>query len=88
VAGYVARWTEVKPGSDGDFTIRATHNSGAESGNKAYACDVFLLEETSEIPDPPTTFVPTVPAMSGWGYGALLIAVFGVGAFALRRRQD
>jgi len=43
--GYVARWTNVEPGSDGSFSVRATHHSTADSGRKAYAFDVFMLQE-------------------------------------------
>ncbi len=84
--GYVVRWTEIESGADGDFSVTVTHDPGAESGFKAYACSVLLLEESSdEVIIPP--FTPTVPSLSGWGYGTLLLAVFGIGAFALRRRN-
>jgi len=42
--GYVARWTGIQAGSDGSFTVRATHHPSAESGYKAYAFDVFMLQ--------------------------------------------
>jgi hypothetical protein len=41
--GYVARWIGIRPGADGSFTVRATHAPDAESGNKAYAFDVFRI---------------------------------------------
>ncbi len=41
--GYVARWVGIRPGADGSFTVRATHAPDAESGNKAYAFDVFRI---------------------------------------------
>jgi hypothetical protein len=42
--GYVARWTEIEPGTDGSFTVRAeAHDPFTQY--KAYAFDVFMLEE-------------------------------------------
>lgn len=46
--GYVARWTNIEPGPDGSVTIRATHHASAESGRKAYAFDVFMLQEMTD----------------------------------------
>jgi hypothetical protein len=43
--GYVARWTGIRPGDDGSFTVRATHHPNANSGYKAYSFDVFMLQE-------------------------------------------
>ncbi len=83
--GYVVRWTDIEPGADGDFSVSVTHDPAAQDLFKAYACSVLLLEEQAATVIPP--FTPTVPSLSGWGYGALLLAVFGVGAFALRRRN-
>ena len=48
--GYVARWTDIAPGSDGSFTVRATHRPDAESGYKAYSFDVFMLSEEGAAP--------------------------------------
>ena len=45
--GYVARWIGIRPGPDGSFTVRATHAPDAESGNKAYAFDVWMLRRVS-----------------------------------------
>ncbi|KKL56257.1 hypothetical protein LCGC14_2247220, partial [marine sediment metagenome] len=44
--GYVARWTGVTA-SNGTFTVRATHHPDTSINNaqKAYAFDVFMLEE-------------------------------------------
>ncbi|MFH1108834.1 MAG: DNRLRE domain-containing protein [Planctomycetota bacterium] len=42
-SGYVARWTDIDPGPDGSFTVRAQ----AHSGNEAYAFSVFMLREQS-----------------------------------------
>ena len=47
-AGYIARWTGIQAGADGDFSVRA---QAASSQNKAYAFSVFKLVETPE----PTT---------------------------------
>jgi len=45
--GYVARWTGIQPGADGSFTVRAE----AYAERRAYAFDVFMLqEEEEEIP--------------------------------------
>ncbi|MBW1684359.1 MAG: hypothetical protein JRS35_04780, partial [Deltaproteobacteria bacterium] len=46
--GYVARWTDIAPGADGEIVIRAepdltTGSAGNE--HKAYTFDVFKLEE-------------------------------------------
>jgi hypothetical protein len=46
--GYVARWTNIRPGSDGGFKVRATHHPNAESGYKAYSFDVFMLQEVAQ----------------------------------------
>jgi len=43
--GYVARWTDIQPGTDGTFKVRATHHPNANSGYKAYSFDVFMLQE-------------------------------------------
>jgi hypothetical protein len=46
VNGYVARWTGIVPGEDGDFKVRVNANSG----NLAYGPSVFMLqEEASDI---------------------------------------
>ena len=53
VKGYVARWTGIKPGEDGDFTVRVN----ADSGNQAYGPSVFMLaEETTIQPTHTVTF--------------------------------
>ena len=43
VNGYVARWTNINPGSDGDFTVRFA----VSSGTYAYGPAVFMLQEGS-----------------------------------------
>ncbi len=44
--GYVARWINIAPGVDGSFTVRAeAHPDSEDSGRKAYAFDVFKLEQ-------------------------------------------
>ncbi len=50
VAGYVARWTNIQPGPDGAFRIRAASDTGhpreySSSDNQAYSFDVFMLSE-------------------------------------------
>ena len=47
------------PGSDGSFTVRATHHPSANSGYKAYAFDVFMLEEVNGSPTPTITISGT-----------------------------
>jgi hypothetical protein len=47
--GYVARWIDIAPGSDGRFTVRAQHHPGANSGYKAYAFSVFKLEQIDAV---------------------------------------
>ena len=51
-AGYVAKWTDIKPGSDGKVTIRTSHTVGEAAGGlpgahayKGYGGGVFLLGE-------------------------------------------
>ncbi len=44
--GYVARWTEINPGSDGTFKVRAeAHPDSEDSGRKASSFDVFILQQ-------------------------------------------
>ncbi|MCP4610621.1 MAG: LamG domain-containing protein, partial [Planctomycetes bacterium] len=44
--GYVARWTDINPGPDGSFTVRAeAHPDSNDGGRKAYTFDVFTLQE-------------------------------------------
>lgn len=84
--GYVVRWTDIDPGADGAITVRAeAHSTAPGGGRQAYACSVLLLEEQASAA-PPGVFRP-VPLLSEWGYGVLLLSVFGMGAFALRRRK-
>lgn len=45
VAGYVARWTGIKSGTDGKFKVRAELAPGGDA-LKAYTFDVFKLAET------------------------------------------
>jgi type II secretory pathway pseudopilin PulG len=47
--GYVARWTGIRPGTDGSFKVRATADPNSESGYKAYAFSVFELQSADEI---------------------------------------
>lgn len=49
--GYVAKWTNIHPGSDGKIIIRTSHGIGKENGGiadaheyKGYAGGVFMLE--------------------------------------------
>jgi hypothetical protein len=47
--GYVARWNNIVPGSDGDFTVRAQPQG---SNNQFYGQTVFMLEEDGPITGP------------------------------------
>jgi hypothetical protein len=58
--GYVAKWTDISPGTDGGFSVRFTHAtngtgeipSGAtQDGAKAYGPGGFMLQE---VPEPAT----------------------------------
>jgi len=49
--GYVAKWTNINPGKDGEIAIRTSHSVGADNGGipdaneyKGYAGGVFMLE--------------------------------------------
>lgn len=44
-SGYVARWTNIAPGSDGKFKVRAEVAPGGDA-QKAYAFDAFKLART------------------------------------------
>ena len=46
-AGYVARWSGIQPGADGDFTVRAEANN-ADSTRQAYGPSVFMLQEDED----------------------------------------
>ncbi|MDY6990237.1 MAG: DNRLRE domain-containing protein, partial [Thermodesulfobacteriota bacterium] len=49
--GNVARWTGIEAGADGSFTVRAeAHPDSPSSGRKAYAFDVFMLQEVGVAP--------------------------------------
>ena len=60
--GYVARWTDIQPESDGSFTVRAEANDPATE-YRAYAFDVFMLQEEGGIP-PVMVDVPDVSGMT------------------------
>jgi hypothetical protein len=42
--GYVARWIDIDPGTDGSFSVRAEAATAYGGVNQAYAFDVFSLE--------------------------------------------
>jgi len=50
--GYVARWTDVKPGADGSFTIRHTYDPSGpgQDGNKAYGPGAVMLQQFNGPP--------------------------------------
>jgi hypothetical protein len=74
VNGYVARWTGIQPGSDGDFKVRLEVDSSGTT--YAYGPAVFMLADesggpTNQAPNQPTlvrptdgvTDVPTTPTL-------------------------
>ncbi len=58
VNGYVARWTNIDPGEDGTFTVRAQPNDPAAV--KTYAFGMFMLQEEVVTVDDYTLTVNTV----------------------------
>jgi hypothetical protein len=61
--GHVARWTEIRPGSDGSFTVRAEADGQSDhSTYQAYAFDGLLLRDVG--PATPANQAPTVAAGS------------------------
>ena len=50
VTGYVARWTKIKCGADGDFTLRNDNGPGISNG---YSMDGLMLRETTPANQPP-----------------------------------
>ena len=62
VNGYVARWTGINPGADGDFTVRAQSNS--TTVNEAYGPSGFMLGEEG-IPPTTVTYQQGVGSYTG-----------------------
>lgn len=58
VNGYVARWTDIRCGADGAFTLRTDNGAGTTQG---YAMDGLMLRETTLI-----TPTSTSVASTGW----------------------
>ena len=57
--GYVARWTGIRPGEDGDFTVTIQ----AHGRNEAYGPSVFMLAQggggpVNHAPDAPAVVQP------------------------------
>ena len=50
VSGYVARWTGIRPGTDGEFTVTVQAEPGSPDALKAYGPSVFMLAEESGEP--------------------------------------
>lgn len=61
--GYVARWTDIAPGSDGTIAIRA----GADDYYKFYAFDVFQLA-TQPVPEPSTLVLLAIGSLAALGF--------------------
>lgn len=60
--GYVARWTGIQPGADGEFVIRAQPHT---TQYKAYAFDVFMVAEESDTPVSTVSFQQGVNSYTG-----------------------
>jgi hypothetical protein len=60
VNGYVAMWSYIKPGTDGDFKVRA---SSGGTQNEAYTFDAFCLIE--EVPEPATVALLGLGGLTG-----------------------
>ncbi len=58
-SGYVARWSGVQPGADGDFTVRFT-----PSGSEGYGPNVFLLAEELAVAHPEITVSGSLSAFT------------------------
>ncbi len=77
--GYVAKWTDIDPGADRDFTITYTHSKGpgdrpagsSQNGNKAYGPAGFMLVQ---VPEPASMCL-------------LASALLGIGLVGLLRRR-
>jgi autotransporter-associated beta strand protein len=52
ITGYVARWTQIKCGADGAFTVRTDNADGQANG---YAMDGIMLKETIPTASPATS---------------------------------
>lgn len=62
VNGYIAQWTNIQPGADGDFLVHFTYATGAaggqyptgasQNGVRGYGPAGFMLEEQMAIPEP------------------------------------
>jgi hypothetical protein len=63
VNGYVARWEDIKSGSDGSFSVRA-RTGGTGSDYYGYGPSVFMLQEVTSPPAPvaPTGLTATAAA--------------------------
>ena len=62
--GYVARWTGIQPGSDGDFQIQATDANDTPTTNQSSIPAVFMLSEEITYTDPTITTSGTLTAFS------------------------
>ncbi len=78
-AGYVARWTGIRPGVDGSFTVRAeAQDPTAEY--RAYSFDVFRLEEEA---NPASCYPLTLtPGVNGATPTVTASALCGAGQYA------
>jgi hypothetical protein len=61
INGYVARWTNIDPGSDGSFTVTAQADGTV---NQTYAFDAFMLQREGLGAAPAVNGAPT-PANGG-----------------------
>ena len=65
--GYVAKWVNIDPGSDGSFTVtstwddtRGTVPAGTAPNTKGYAMSAFKLEATDRGPGPAAPGTPVI----------------------------
>ena len=61
--GYVARWTDIAPGSDGTIVIRA----GAYDSYKIYTFNIFQLA-TQPVPEPSTLALLAMGSLALLGF--------------------
>ena len=85
--GYVAKWTNINPGSDGSFSIKTEWDDSQGSGTnniKGYGMTAFKLEEGGEpITDPTISTSGTLTAFSGVPGVASAVKSYTVGGINL-----
>ena len=59
--GYVARWTNISPGTDGSFSVKSEMETGFDGGEKGYAMSAFRLAEKEETTTTPIISISGTP---------------------------